>query len=115
MTNCVHDHSRWGNGDQIGAAGHFLTPEKTLSALKKVKQGRIIDLSHTIEMGAPFMAPNQTPYIISSSATAKNSMKLREQMGAKNRVGANLERIEMTTLVCTHIDSLGHFSIGVHL
>ena len=39
MTNCVHDHSRWGNGDQIGAAGHFLTPEKTLSALKKVKQG----------------------------------------------------------------------------
>ena len=115
MTNCVHDHSRWGNGDQIGAAGHFLTPEKTLFALKKVKQGRIIDLSHTIEMGAPFMAPNQTPYIISSSATAKNSMKVREQMGAKNRVGANLERIEMTTHVGTHIDSLGHFSIGEHL
>ena len=95
--------------------GTFLTPEKTLSALKKVKQGRIIDLSHTIEMGAPFMAPNQTPYIISSSATAKNSMKVREQMGAKNRVGANLERIEMTTHVGTHIDSLGHFSIGEHL
>ena len=66
-------------------------------------------------MGAPFMAPNQTPYIISSSATAKNSMKIRERMGAKNRVGANLERIEMTTHVGTHIDSLGHFSIGEHL
>ena len=83
MTNCVHDHSRWGNGDQIGAAGHFLTPEKTLSTLKKVKQGRIIDLSHTIEIGAPFMAPNQTSYIISSSATAKNSMKVREQIRQK--------------------------------
>ena len=77
MTNCVHDHSRWGNGDQIGAAGHFLTPEKTLSALKKVKQGRIIDLSHTIEMGAPFMDTNKTNYIISSSATTKKSMKVR--------------------------------------
>ena len=69
MANCIHNHSRWETGDQIGAAGHFLTPEKTLSALTKVKQGRIIDLSHTIEMGAPFMAPNQTPDIISSPAT----------------------------------------------
>ena len=66
-------------------------------------------------MGAPFMPPNQTPYIISSSATAKNSMKIREKLGAKNKVGANLERIEMTTHVGTHIDSLGHFSIGEHL
>ena len=85
MTTCVHNHSRWETGDQIGAAGHFLTPEKTLSALTKVKQGRIIDLSHTMEMGAPFMAPNQTLYIISSSATAKNSMKVRAEMGAKTK------------------------------
>ena len=104
-----------GNWRSDWVAGHFLTPEKTLSSLKIVKQGRIVDLSHTIEMGAPFMAPDQTPYIISSSATAKNSMKIRERMGAKNRVGANLERIEMTTHVGTHIDSLGHFSIGEHL
>ena len=48
-----------------------------------MKQGRIVDLSHTIEMGAPFMAPDQTPYIISSSATAKDSMKIWEKMGAK--------------------------------
>ncbi|MBH67874.1 MAG: cyclase [Rhodospirillaceae bacterium] len=115
MTNCIHDHSRWGAGDQIGAAGHLLNSSTTLSALSSIKLGEIIDLSHTIEMGAPFMAPNQTPYIISSSATARNSMKIREKMGAKNKVGANLERIEMTTHVGTHIDSLGHFSIGEHL
>jgi kynurenine formamidase len=115
MTNCFHDHSRWGNGDQIGAAGHLLTPATTLASLSKVIEGKVIDLSHVIEMGAPYMAPNQTPYIISSSATAKNSMKIREKMGAKNQVGANLERIEMTTHVGTHIDALGHFSIGEHL
>ena len=115
MTNCLHDHSRWGDGDQTGAAGHLLDQTTTLSALRKIQSGEIIDLSHTIEMGAPFMPPNQTPYIISSSATAKNSMKIREKLGAKNKVGANLERIEMTTHVGTHIDSLGHFSIGEHL
>ena len=115
MTNCLHDHSRWGDGDQTGAAGHLLDQTTTLSALRKIQSGEILDLSHTIEMGAPFMAPNQTPYIISSSATAKNSMKIREKLGAKNKVGANLERIEMTTHVGTHIDSLGHFSIGEHL
>ncbi len=110
-----HDHSRWGTGDQTGAAGHLLDAATTLAALSKVREGRIVDLSHTIEMGAPYMAPNQTPYIISSSATARNSMKARAAMGATNEVGANLERIEMTTHVGTHIDSLGHFSIGEHL
>ena len=115
MTNCLHDHSRWGGGDQTGAAGHFLDASTTLAALAKVRQGRIVDMSHVTEMGAPFMAPNQTPYIISSSATAKNSMKVRARMGATNKVGANLERIEMTTHVGTHMDSLGHFSIGDYL
>ena len=33
-------------------------------------------------------------------------------MGAKNKVGANLERIEMTTHVGTHIDSLGIFQLA---
>ena len=107
MTNCLRNHSRWGEGDQTGAAGHLLNQKTTLSALGKIRSGEIIDLSHTIEIGAPFKPPNQTPYKISSSATAKNSMKIREKMGAKNKVGANLERIEMTTHVGTHIDSLG--------
>ena len=53
MAICVHNHSRRENGDKIGTAGHFLTPETRLSELTKVKHGHIIDLSHTIEMG-PF-------------------------------------------------------------
>ena len=97
-----------GNWRSDWVAGHFLTPEKTLSSLKIVEQGRIVDLSHTIEMGAPFMAPNQTPYIISSSAAAKNSMKIWEKWRQKNKVGANLERIGMTTHFGRHIDSLVH-------
>ena len=41
MTSCIHDHSRWGAGDQIGAA-HLLTPEVTLKALRNVRDGEIL-------------------------------------------------------------------------
>ena len=114
MTSCLHDHSKWGNGDQLGAA-NLLTAENTLAALVLAKTGQIIDLSHIIENGAPYMAPNQTPYVIHSGATARNSQKIRAAMGATNEVGANLERVGMTMHVGTHIDALGHFSIGEHL
>jgi kynurenine formamidase len=111
MTNCIHDHGRWGRGDQLGA-GHLLTPERTLAAMRRVKEGRIVDLSHMIEIGAPRMAPNQTPYHMQLGPTSRGSIKRRRKMGAKNDAGSNLERMELTTHVGTHIDSLGHFTYG---
>lgn len=111
MTNCIHDHGRWGRGDQLGA-GHLLTPERTLAAMRSVRDGRIIDLSHVIEIGAPRMAPNQSPYHIQSGPSSAGSIRRRRKMGATNDAGSNLERIEMTTHVGTHIDALGHFTMG---
>ena len=111
MTNCIHDHARWDKGDQLGA-GHLLTPARTLAAMRGVKDGRIIDMSHMIEIGAPRMAPNQSPYHIQAGPTSAGSIRRRRKMGATNDAGSNLERIEMTTHVGTHIDALGHFSKG---
>lgn len=111
MTAAVHDHSRWGKGDQLGA-GHFLTPQNTLSALRLVQRGESIDMSHEIELGAPRIPPNQTPYLLLTATSSRNNMRHRAALGAKNEVGSNLERIEMTTHVGTHIDALGHFTIG---
>lgn len=111
MTSCIHDHGRWGKGDQLGA-GHFLTPERTLKALKSVQEGRIVDMSHVIEIGAPRMAPNQSPYHIQSGPSSAGSIRRRRKMGATNDAGSNLERMELTTHVGTHIDALGHFTFG---
>jgi kynurenine formamidase len=111
MTSCIHDHARWPAGDQTGAA-NLLTPETTLAALAMAKQGRLIDLSHVIEFGAPLIPPNQTPYLLTAASTSRNTMRYRASQGATNEVGANLERIEMTMHVGTHIDALGHFTIG---
>lgn len=104
-------HSQWGRDDQIGA-GNLLTVEKRLAALASVKLGRVFDVSHEIYMGAPYMPPNQTPYLMSIFGSWRDTIKRRRKAGASNDAGTNLERIEMTTHVGTHIDALGHFSNG---
>jgi kynurenine formamidase len=114
MSGILHDHSRWGPADQIGAA-NLLTVEKRLAALNSVREGRVYDVSHEISAGAPFMAPNQTPYLLSIWASWRDSIKRRRLTGATNDAGANVERIEMTAHVGTHIDALGHFSKGDRL
>ena len=106
-----HDHSKWGAADQVGA-GNLLTVEKRLAALASVKHGRMYDVSHEIFMGAPYMPPNQTPYLMSIFGSWRDTIKRRRKMGATNDAGTNLERMEMTAHVGTHIDALGHFSKG---
>ena len=110
----AHDHAQWGPADQIGAA-NLLTVEKRLAALQSVREGHLYDLSHVISMGAPFMQPNQTPFLMSMFVTWRDSIKRRRALGATNDAGANVERIDMTTHVGTHIDALGHFSKGDRL
>ena len=118
MTSCVHDHSewtsRWGAGDQAGA-GNWLTPERTLQSLQMVERGQVFDLSHVIRNGAPRIEPNQTPYVMTIGPRADNVIRRRRTSGATNDAGTTLERVEMTTHVGTHIDALGHASIGERL
>jgi len=114
MTHRLHDHSRWGPADQLGA-GNLLTAERRLSALHSIRDARVYDLSHEISANAPFKAPNQTPFLLSIWASWRDSIKRRRGMGATNDAGSNVERAEMTMHVGTHIDALGHFSIGEHL
>jgi len=111
MTACVHNHARWGAADRLGAANH-LTDATRLAAIQMVKRGAVYDLSHVIRMGAPAIAPTQPPYLMMMWQTAKDSVRRRRALGAENDAGTNLERIEMTVHVGTHIDALGHVVIG---
>lgn len=111
MPVVLHDHRQWPAGDQLGAGNH-LTPEKRLEALALVRRGDLFDLSHAIEIGAPHFEPVQTPYLLLGAPNWQGGIRRRRQAGATNDAGSNLERIEMTTHVGTHIDALGHFTIG---
>lgn len=114
MPGLVHDHARWGAADRIGAA-NLLTVEKRLAAMHSVRDGRMYDVSHEISPAAPFMSPNQTPFLMSIWASWRDSIRRRRKMGWTNDAGSNVERIEMTAHVGTHIDALGHFSNGDRL
>jgi kynurenine formamidase len=83
--------------------------------LRSVRDGRVYDVSHEIGANAPFMSPNQTPFLLSIWASWRDSIKRRRRLGAANDAGSNVERIEMTAHVGTHIDALGHFTIGDRL
>jgi kynurenine formamidase len=107
-------HSRrspWGENDQIGAM-NYVRPEMLAPLFQEVKKGKIYELGRVIEMGAPNI-PLQPPYVMCMWTTAEKTRKLaREQMQVVNEAGALLERMEMTMHVGTHIDALGHFTIG---
>ena len=45
-------------------------------------------------------------------STWRNAIRRRRALGITNDAGVNVERIEMTTHVGTHIDALGHVSSG---
>ncbi len=109
-----HDHTSWGATDHRGAAAR-LTDASRRDALALARTGAVFDLSHVIDAGAPFMAPNQTPFLLSIWASWRDSIRRRRAAGFRNDAGSNLERIEMTTHVGTHIDALGHFSIDDRL
>ncbi|MBV8409662.1 MAG: cyclase family protein [Alphaproteobacteria bacterium] len=116
MNEVRHDpahsgHSRWGADDQLGA-GNLLTQERRLAALRSIRTGALWDLSHEISPRAPFLLPNQTPFLQSIWASWRDSIRRRRAAGARNDAGSNVERVEMTMHVGTHIDALGHFSIG---
>lgn len=114
-TNLGENNWIWGKNDVLGA-GNLMTADSVQAALAAIKSGQIIELSHDVAMGAPYISPIQTPYIMTLSRTSKNMEDfLSEKMGATNKIGFYLERIEMTTHVSTHIDALGHVTIAAEL
>lgn len=105
----------WGK-DDVRGAGNLMTANSIKAALAAVESGEVIELSHDVAMGAPYINPIQTPYVITLARTSKNMENfLHDNAGATNKVGFYLERIEMTTHVSTHIDALGHVTIAAEL
>ena len=81
MSTCLHDHSRW--GEATGSEPPTSSPpEKRLAALRSIRDGRLYDLSHETGPNAPFMVPNQTPFLLSIWASWRDSIRRRRAAGA---------------------------------
>jgi kynurenine formamidase len=111
-----HDHGKWGcacwgKDDQIGAA-NLITPAKRRAALACAGEARVYDLSHVTGADAPYLRPNQPPFLMMMWSTWRDAIRRRRALGMTNDAGSNVERVEMTMHVGTHIDALGHVSKG---
>ena len=69
---------RWGAGDEQGA-GNLITPNSVLDALSQVTRGEVIELSHDIAEGAPFMPGLQPPYALRMHLTSDASIQIFAQ------------------------------------
>jgi kynurenine formamidase len=104
-------HARWGPDDEIGAANE-LTPALTLAASRLVTRGRAYDLSQPISASIPRLQ-GQPPYSICLWTNPSISRRMFERdLHATNHVGFADERVEFDMHAGTHIDALGHTSIG---
>jgi kynurenine formamidase len=92
---------------------NYVTPEVTLAALSSVKQGRMIDLSHELKIGAPQIPPFMPPYLLGMWANPDTTRRLvKEKFDAKNDLGVFTERVSLCMHTGTHVDALGHLTIG---
>ncbi|MCC5857482.1 MAG: cyclase family protein [Ectothiorhodospiraceae bacterium] len=98
-------------GDQIGAGGGQ-TNASRLAALSLIREGRLFELDHPIKAGAPFWERIQPPFLMSFWSTADRVIRAVRGQGVRNDPGVNLEHVHMTFHVGTHVDALGHFSVG---
>lgn len=82
----------------------LLQPADMLALFRKVTEGRVYDLSHTVGPHSPHLDV-QPPYQIGI-----DMMPLSQAMGAENGLSVFVENVQMTFHVGTHIDAIGHFA-----
>ncbi len=70
---------------------NYVTPEVTLAALASVKQGRMIDLSHELRVGAPQIPPFMSPYLLGMWANPDTTRRwVKEKFDATNDLACSL-------------------------
>jgi len=72
----------------------------------------IYDLSQEISSRSPHIPHSQPPFQMNLWTSAERVIRSLRKQGVVNDPGINVEHASMTLHVGTHIDALGHFSVG---
>ena len=100
--------SRFGEGDVLGAF-NLITPESILKALALVKQGRVYDLSFTLDQDMPVPGFHGA-FFANTQYTLENGVEWHDRHIGKmsNGYSAQNLRLAMSDHSGTHIDQLNH-------
>lgn len=93
--------SKWGADDQIGAA-NLVTPERTMAALKLVKQGKTLPLGIVIDSTTPAFPPRS----LSLEVVQPNQQGGQRLFGYKGSYNDDLMQLWLG--IGPQIDGLGH-------
>lgn len=96
--------SKWGANDEIGAA-NLVTPERTLAALKLVKQGKSVPLGIVIDSSTPAFPPRS----LSLEVVQPNQQGGQRLFGYKGSYNDDL--IQTWVGIGPQIDGLGHLGV----
>ena len=103
---CVHSE-RWGNDDTIGSA-NLVNPDRTLDALKLVKQGKSVPLGIVIGPDTPAFAPRS----LSLQVVQPNQQGGKKVEGFGYPGNYNDDVLQTWVGIGSQIDGLGH--LGEH-
>jgi kynurenine formamidase len=98
--------------DQEGALS-ILTPETVKEALRLVRRGVVVSLSHDLEPGIP-VPDFHGPFTMTTHRTVEGTLRLFGDRN-KNRLGSVVCRYELADHTGTHIDALNHASEGYEM
>ena len=99
--------SRYGADDELGA-GHELTPERTLAALRIPKQGRIIELAQLLEPGIPAYPPRAWHQLLLAHDDARGA---HARSRARPAAVVFEEHVTQSYQIGCHLDGLGHVGV----
>jgi len=103
--------SRWGPDDVLGSF-NLISPQSVLAALRLAKQGKIYDLSHTLDQDMP-VPGFHGQFFANTQYTLENGVEWHDRHIGKMRNGYSAQnlRIAMSDHSGTHIDQLNHVGI----
>ena len=88
--------------------------EGTLAALGfgALERAAVYDLGQEISPRSPHIPLSQPPFQMNLWTSADRVVRSMRKQGVRNDPGINVEHASMTFHVGTHVDALGHFSVG---
>jgi kynurenine formamidase len=101
--------SRYGDGDELGAQNE-LSAELTLAALKLPTEGRVIELSQTMDLNKPQTPPRVFHHVTLGHWSIDGSRITPEGSGLTGFE----DQITLNSHSTCHLDALGHNGIGGH-
>ncbi len=105
MYASLKNWGRWGPDDQRGTL-NFITPDRRMGALRTVRRGRHVSLSHDLATKPSPENPNPVQHHMLAAGDARDGTGIPGYEAARDYLG-----LDIHGLTTTHVDALSHMFV----